>query len=263
MTSPPSTSHSRGFHRSNSSGSGVVYCTPFTRGYYAPALNGDQLITTQENHIRDMGVLEVSYLFEFTPSSQIGIGRNWPRNLSSNQRVCHDNQKRNHSERRGHENFHWFHHSKWDCVRLRGPFQCWMIFSCSYNLSRWKKIPRSHNYCNLLILKMITPNSINMIRNLIHLLPKKSWQSYSFVSRILVLKHPSRHNILLKDLHKILSTHNAANSLTAHIFTPTKVRVHFTSLHFLSLWRWLLPLWWRQQPLSCSGASFNTSTTHP
>ena len=67
MASPPNSSHSRGFHRSSSSGSGVVYCTPFTRGYYASALNGDQLLTTQDNHIRDMGVLEVTFLFEFTP----------------------------------------------------------------------------------------------------------------------------------------------------------------------------------------------------
>jgi pyruvate, orthophosphate dikinase len=60
MRSDSSTQHSRGFHRSASSGSGVVYCTPFTRGYYAAATSGDQLITNQDNHVRDMGVLEVS-----------------------------------------------------------------------------------------------------------------------------------------------------------------------------------------------------------
>jgi hypothetical protein len=60
-SSTPRSALYRGFHRATSSGSGVVYCTPFTRGYYAPAMNGDQLITTQENsHLHDLGVLEVS-----------------------------------------------------------------------------------------------------------------------------------------------------------------------------------------------------------
>lgn len=52
--------HRRPYHRSTSSGSGVVYCTPFTRGFFGHDLTGTEIMTAQKHHIAELDVLEVS-----------------------------------------------------------------------------------------------------------------------------------------------------------------------------------------------------------
>jgi hypothetical protein len=110
---------------SSCGGSGVVYCTPFTRGFFGPDRNGDEIL--KEGRINELEVLEVSDLDLLSYPSPYSLSltitafaRDGTRDLSPDPRVCGRDQERDLATRRGNKDRHRLHHSKWNRLRLRG-----------------------------------------------------------------------------------------------------------------------------------------------